>query len=535
MFALPFDAAVLRHTVHVVDPDPPADVCERLWRRFGSLDRARERDTLLSVGGAFRWRDAVKGFGVELAELPQGSWERRGALKRAVLLLQKLRELAPQHVDIATRQRSLALGLAARAAETARPRPAPAAPRAARRAARGIAVLLKSDLAEPSAHVGQTLRSAAALAERGRAVTVAAPLSHGSFGETLARVGCAGAGAPAETLEHWRIEPPRRAVSELAEIHSLIGRLAGAGARVLYFRQARLASQVVPAARRHGLVVVLEAHQPYTTWALVERRRLWSAFAAGAAWFGALARHDRAYEARCYREVDGVVATTRAMAARVRRLAPGARVLLLRNGAPAVEPGCVLPNDARPLELLYAGKTAETKGTAVLLRALAALPGTRLAIVGGPTEADLAPYRELAQRLGVAERVEFSSWEPQAVLFERLANARVAVHPLPGTGSREWRLYTCPLKLLEAMALGTTVVASDLPAIREILADERTGLLVAPGDARALAAAIARLLADPPLADRLADAAAKRASVWSHENRARRLDRFLASLAGDTP
>src|SRR4029453_17817516 len=64
--------------------------------------------------------------------------------------------------------------------------------------------------------------------------------------------------------------------------------------------------------------------------------------------------------------------------------------------------------------------------------------------------------------------------------------------------------FTSPLKLFEYMAAGRAIVASDLPAIREVLRHEVNALLVTPGDSTALAGGIERLLADSELAARLA-------------------------------
>src|SRR5207253_5893997 len=60
-----------------------------------------------------------------------------------------------------------------------------------------------------------------------------------------------------------------------------------------------------------------------------------------------------------------------------------------------------------------------------------------------------------------------------------------------------------PVALMEALATGVPVVASDLSGIPELVIPEQTGLLVPPGDAAALAAAIERLARDPRLAERL--------------------------------
>ena len=60
-----------------------------------------------------------------------------------------------------------------------------------------------------------------------------------------------------------------------------------------------------------------------------------------------------------------------------------------------------------------------------------------------------------------------------------------------------------PLKLFEYMAAGKPILASDIPALREVLRDGETALLLPPGDAQAWAAAARRLLADPPAATAL--------------------------------
>jgi glycosyltransferase involved in cell wall biosynthesis len=77
-----------------------------------------------------------------------------------------------------------------------------------------------------------------------------------------------------------------------------------------------------------------------------------------------------------------------------------------------------------------------------------------------------------------------------------------------------------PIKLFEAMAAGRPIVASDLPAIREIVGHERTALLVEPDDVEGWIAAVRRLRNDPDLACRLAWAAREKAREYSWEKRA---------------
>ena len=79
--------------------------------------------------------------------------------------------------------------------------------------------------------------------------------------------------------------------------------------------------------------------------------------------------------------------------------------------------------------------------------------------------------------------------------------------------------------------MGRPIVASDLPAIREVLTDGESALLVPPGDASALAGAIDRLASDRVLAGRLAAAAAALAPPTCSAARAERLEAALRDAA----
>ena len=83
------------------------------------------------------------------------------------------------------------------------------------------------------------------------------------------------------------------------------------------------------------------------------------------------------------------------------------------------------------------------------------------------------------------------------------------------------------MKLFEYLTLRKPIVASDLPAIREVLADERTALLVPPGDAAALGRAISRLASDARLSAELGAAAFALAPSFSWDARAARLEPAL--------
>jgi glycosyltransferase involved in cell wall biosynthesis len=89
--------------------------------------------------------------------------------------------------------------------------------------------------------------------------------------------------------------------------------------------------------------------------------------------------------------------------------------------------------------------------------------------------------------------------------------------------------------ILEAFARGRPVVATDVGGVSDIVVDDRNGLLVAPGDAEALAAAMARVLGDRPLADRLGHAAARDAERfrWTPERYADALRELVDRVLSD--
>src|SRR5205823_8813185 len=144
---------------------------------------------------------------------------------------------------------------------------------------------------------------------------------------------------------------------------------------------------------------------------------------------------------------------------------------------------------------LAVGRLVPDKGFANLLRAAAELVRR-----GVPLDVELVgdgPQRtaleRLTRRLGLTDRVRFRGWLPFAEVRRAMSAATLLVHPCDGLGDG------LPNVLLEAMALGTPVIASRVAGIPEALDDGRCGPLVPPGDVGALADAIARLLADPGL------------------------------------
>jgi glycosyltransferase involved in cell wall biosynthesis len=235
---------------------------------------------------------------------------------------------------------------------------------------------------------------------------------------------------------------------------------------------------------------------------------------------------------------DGYVTITRGLARDLEaRFGPRLHLRIIPDGVrlpPDRTFAPPAPGRAGEAVIGYAGHLYPWKGVDLLVRALALLPACRALIVGGhPGEADRARLADLAAELGVADRVELTGFVPPPQVADHLARADVLVLPNPVSAlSFSW---TSPLKLFEYLAAGRPIVASDLPAFREVLADGENALLVTPGDAAAIAAAVRRLLDDGPLARRLARRAWEDAARYTWDARAAAIEGLLREVvAGAT-
>ena len=177
-----------------------------------------------------------------------------------------------------------------------------------------------------------------------------------------------------------------------------------------------------------------------------------------------------------------------------------------------------------PPRIVTVGRLAAPKDPLTLVRALPALGGRpySLAFVGGGR--DQPHVEEELRARGLTERV--------ALLGDRddvpalLAGADVFVLASRSEGA--------PLSILEAMAAGLPVVASDVGGVAELVADGETGVLVPAGEPDALARALARLLDDGALRERMGAAGRARARDRFDlaELRAAHLELYARELSG---
>lgn len=197
--------------------------------------------------------------------------------------------------------------------------------------------------------------------------------------------------------------------------------------------------------------------------------------------------------------------------------------------------GVVVPPEQRreevsPPVLLSVGRLIEKKGFDTLLRATRLVVDQgfelRLRIAG---DGQLWPtLQRLVNELELGEVVRFLGPLTEQELEGQYSQAAAFVLPcrVGADGNRDG----LPNTVLEAMARGVPVISTTLPSIMEAVTDGEHGLLVAPGDHKALADAIARLLGDAELRGRLGSAA--RARVTERYDRDLLAGRVFDALAG---
>lgn len=161
----------------------------------------------------------------------------------------------------------------------------------------------------------------------------------------------------------------------------------------------------------------------------------------------------------------------------------------------------------RPIRILFAGRLVEEqKGVRFLLQALAGLEQpAQLEVVGaGPGEEQL---REVADSLGLNGKVQFPGWVAREQMPDRYAQADVFVFPSFEEGM--------PNVVLEAMASGLPVVATDIYAHRGLVEHGKNGFLVPVGDAEAIRHALETLAGDAALREKMGHASRSKAEEYS--------------------
>jgi glycosyltransferase involved in cell wall biosynthesis len=171
--------------------------------------------------------------------------------------------------------------------------------------------------------------------------------------------------------------------------------------------------------------------------------------------------------------------------------------------------------------LAFAGRLTAQKSLGRALSAVASADGVRLVIAGdGP---DREPLEHQVRALGIADRVEFLGTQPRRRIVELFSAADAAIL------SSSWENF--PHTVVEALAVGTPVLAMEAGGVGEVVRDGVNGLLVPAGDEDALAQAVRRYFGDAALREQLRGAAAASVAAYAPERVFGELEAMLRRVA----
>ncbi len=181
------------------------------------------------------------------------------------------------------------------------------------------------------------------------------------------------------------------------------------------------------------------------------------------------------------------------------------------------------------LNIVFVGRLEKRKGLDYLLRAMSLVcqlrPQARLIVIGAFRPGQRRAYLRQIQQFGL-RHVVFKGFVSDEEKRQYLQTADIYCWPALGGESQG-------ITLLEAMAAGTPVVASDIPASRTMLTDQEAAILVPPKDHVALARALMRIADNPEKGRRMAEAGRQRALDFTWSTIANRVLAYYEELLNE--
>lgn len=228
-----------------------------------------------------------------------------------------------------------------------------------------------------------------------------------------------------------------------------------------------------------------------------------------------------------WRAAEIIVAKCEGEAGLIHAVDPDVPVMLVPNGVDlSAFRRSPSRDDRSPLRLLCVARLIERKGQHLLLEAVKRLAdqGVEVSLDLIGTGDALNQYRELAQHLGIASRVNFRGYIPREKIAGYYASADVFVLPSYNEGMS--------VATLEAMASGLALVVTRTGGTAELVVENVNGLTFNWGDIPALSGHLARLASDRDLVRRMGAASRLRAGMFSWESAA---ERYLKLFEGFVP
>jgi len=212
-------------------------------------------------------------------------------------------------------------------------------------------------------------------------------------------------------------------------------------------------------------------------------------------------------------------------------------ITVIPNGVSASDfPPTPLPvREGRVPVLLYIGTLADWQGLDIVVKALPKIleqKNVQLRIVGRGRSRQRKMLAKQIRKLGVEASVIVQPAVPHHEIPALIAESDICVAPL-GLNDRNVTQGACPIKVLEYMAAGRPLLASNMPIVRELVREDLDALLFSPNDPDDLARQVLALLNDLDLSKRLARSASERAlSKFSWHESQKKLGKVYEKLLG---
>ena len=191
-----------------------------------------------------------------------------------------------------------------------------------------------------------------------------------------------------------------------------------------------------------------------------------------------------------WRRANNVVANSTGLREQAMKAAPDMKISVIENGVDAerFDPGDIArASGEKTTRILFVGRVSYEKGLQYLLPALSELDADwRFTIVGqGPYTEEI---KVMSKSLGLESRIDWTGWVARDRLPDFYGDADIFVFPSTDEGM--------PNTVLEAMASGLPVIATQIPGVEDLIEDGRNGILVPPADTASLQHALVSVLDD---------------------------------------
>ncbi len=183
----------------------------------------------------------------------------------------------------------------------------------------------------------------------------------------------------------------------------------------------------------------------------------------------------------CLNNCDKIIVPSAEISKKIiSRNIPKEKITVIPNGAD-LQKLRSRPTDAPEKYIIYFGALQSWQGIDTLLQSFALISpifeDLKLVICSANKPRQVKNYHKLAEKLHLSEKIIWKYQLPKRILAGWVSNALFSVAPLKEC-SRNLEQGCSPLKILESMALATPVIASDIPAVKEIISNEQIGALV---------------------------------------------------------